>query len=154
MECYLKPIFHGHLHTFPYWFFISGADHIGMKKVTLHFVTAKGSRIVGSTSFRYDDPEGRAQIVSHEVTRLAFFELMACSEVNENTNAWSVEVLQLLFRKAVRIGCQEFIEIIFCTDAAHAVLNSFESRSMLPEDFARRDGHEELADYIQNTRLR
>ena len=135
-------------------FFISGSDHIGKKKVTLHFVTAKGSRIVGSTLFRYNDPEGRAQIVSHEDTRLAFFELMACSEVNENTNAWSVEVLQLLFRKAVRIGCQEFIEIIFCTDAAHAVLNSFESRSMLPEDFARRDGHEELADYIQNTRLR
>lgn len=47
------------------------SKHMGIKKVTLHFGTAKGSQIVGSTSFRYDDPEGFAQLVSDQATRLA-----------------------------------------------------------------------------------
>lgn len=126
---------------------------MGIKKVTLRFITAKGSQIVGSKSFRCDDTEGLAQLVSDKITRLTFLELMADSK-DEDTNACtSVEVLRLLIRKAVWIGCQDLVEIICSTKAAHVGLNSFKS-GILPEHHARDKGHEELADYIQNTRKR
>lgn len=57
-------------------------------------------------------------------------------------------------RTAVRIGCQEFIEIISCTEAAHAMLNSFKTRNKSPEDVARYNGFKETAHHIQRTRER
>lgn len=68
----------------------------------------------------------------------------------------SVKFLQLMVYTAAETDAQEFIEMVFSTSAGQVVFNSYKDRTPLPEDVARANGHEELAQFLQdvNTRYR
>ena len=66
----------------------------------------------------------------------------------------SVELLQLMVYTAAQTGAQRFIEMVFSTSAGQVVFNSYKERSSLPEDVARANGHEELAQYLQDVHTR
>lgn len=55
---------------------------------------------------------------------------------------------------AAETDAQEFIEMIFSTSAGQVVFNSYKDRTPLPEDVARANGHEELAQYLQDVNTR
>ena len=62
----------------------------------------------------------------------------------------SVEILQLM----VKTGAQRFIEMVFSTSTGQVVFCSYKDRNPLPEDVARANGHEELAQYLQDAHTR
>ena len=66
----------------------------------------------------------------------------------------SVELLQLMVYTAAETGAQRFIEMVFSTSAGRVVLYSYKGRNPLPEDVARSNGHEELAQYLQDVHTR
>ena len=66
----------------------------------------------------------------------------------------SVELLQLMVYTAAQTGAQRFIEMVFSTSAGQVVFNSYKERNSLPEDVARANGHEELAQYLQDVHTR
>ena len=66
----------------------------------------------------------------------------------------SVKVLQLLVYTAAQTGAREFIEMVFSTSAGQIVFNSYKDRTPLPEDVAQANGHEELAQYLEDIRTR
>ena len=66
----------------------------------------------------------------------------------------SVELLQLMVYTAAQRGAQRFIEMVFSTSAGQVVFNSYKDRNPLPKDVARANGHEELAQYLQNVHTR
>ena len=66
----------------------------------------------------------------------------------------SVELLQLMVYTAAEIGAQRFIEMVFSTSAGQVVFCSYKDRNPLPEDVARANGHEELAQYLQDVHTR
>ena len=51
--------------------------------------------------------------------------------------------------KAAQTNAQEFMEMVFSTSAGQVVFNSYKDRTPLPEDIARANGHDELAQYLQ-----
>ena len=55
---------------------------------------------------------------------------------------------------AAQAGAQHFIEIVFGTSAGQIVSKSYKDRTPLPEDVARANGHEELAQYLQDINKR
>ena len=55
---------------------------------------------------------------------------------------------------AAQSGGQQFIEIVFGTSAGQLVFNSYKDKKPLPEDFARANGHEELAEYFKDIKTR
>ena len=55
---------------------------------------------------------------------------------------------------AAETDAQEFIEMVFSTSAGQVVFNSYKDRTPLPEDVARANGHEELAQYLQHVNTR
>ena len=59
-----------------------------------------------------------------------------------------------MFYIAAERGAQQFIEMIFSTSAGQVVFNSYKDRTPLPEDVARANGHEELAQYLQDVNTR
>ena len=62
----------------------------------------------------------------------------------------SLKVLQLLVYTAAQVGAQQFLEVIFSTSAGKIVFNSYKDRTPLPEDVARANGHDELAEFLQD----
>ena len=44
--------------------------------------------------------------------------------------------------------------MIFSTSAGQVVFNSYKDRTPLPEDVARANGHEDLAQYLQDVNIR
>ena len=66
----------------------------------------------------------------------------------------SVELLQLMVYTAAQTDAQEFIEMVFSTSAGQVVFNSYKDRIPLPEDVARTNGHEELAQFLQDEHAR
>lgn len=66
----------------------------------------------------------------------------------------SIELLQLMVYTAAQTGAQRFIEMVFSTSAGQVVFNSYKERNSLPEDVARANGHEELAQYLQDVHTR
>ena len=52
--------------------------------------------------------------------------------------------------KAAQTNAQEFMEMVFSTSAGQVVFNSYKDRTPLPEDIARANGHDELAQYLQD----
>ena len=61
-----------------------------------------------------------------------------------------LKVLQLLVYTAAQVGAQQFLEVIFSTSAGKIVFNSYKDRTPLPEDVARANGHDELAEFLQD----
>ena len=55
---------------------------------------------------------------------------------------------------AAQTGAQRFIEMVFSTLAGQVVFNSYKDRNPLPEDVARANGHEELAQYLHKVHTR
>ena len=66
----------------------------------------------------------------------------------------SVELLQLMVYTAAQTGAQRFIEMVFSTSVGQVVFNSYKNRNPLPEDVARANGHEELAQYLHKVHTR
>ena len=66
----------------------------------------------------------------------------------------SVKVLQLLVYTAAQTDAREFIEMVFSTSAGQIVFNSYKDRTPLPEDVAQANGHEELAQYLEDISTR
>ena len=66
----------------------------------------------------------------------------------------SVKFLQLMVYTAAETDAQEFIEMVFNTSAGQVVFNSYKDRTPLPEEVARANGHEELAQYLQDVNTR
>lgn len=66
----------------------------------------------------------------------------------------SVEILQLMVYTAAETGAHRFIEMVFSTSAGQVVFSSYKDRNPLPEDVARANGHEELAQYLQDVHTR
>ena len=56
--------------------------------------------------------------------------------------------------KAAQTNAQEFMEMVFSTSAGQVVFNSYKDRTPLPEDIARANGHDELAQYLQDVHTR
>ena len=56
--------------------------------------------------------------------------------------------------KAAQTNAQEFLEMVFSTSAGQVVFNSYKDRTPLPEDIARANGHDELAQYLQDVHTR
>ena len=67
-----------------------------------------------------------------------------------------MKVLQLLVYTAAQTDARQFIEMIFSTSAGQIVFNSYKDRTPLPEDIARANGHDYLAQFLQeiNTRYK
>ena len=55
---------------------------------------------------------------------------------------------------AAERGAEQFIEMIFSTSAGQVVFNSYKDRTPLPEEVARTNGHEDLAQYLQDVNTR
>lgn len=66
----------------------------------------------------------------------------------------SLKFLQLLVYTAAKTDARQFIEMIFSTSAGQIVFNSYKDRTPLPEDVARANGHEELAQYLLDVHTR
>lgn len=66
----------------------------------------------------------------------------------------SVELLLLMVYTAAQTGSPRFIEMVFSTSAGQVVFNSYKDRNPLPEDVARANDHEELAQYLQDVHRR
>ena len=66
----------------------------------------------------------------------------------------SIELLRLMVYTAAQTGAQRFIEMVFSTSAGQVVFNSYKERNSLPEDVARANGHEQLAQYLQDVHTR
>lgn len=73
----------------------------------------------------------------------------------QGTHTQALKVLQLLVYTAAQTNAQQFIQMIFSTSAGKLVFNAYKDRPQLPEDVARANGHDDLAQYLQdvNTRL-
>ena len=56
--------------------------------------------------------------------------------------------------KAAQTNAQELMEMVFSTSAGQVVFNSYKDRTPLPEDIARANGHDELAQYLQDVHTR
>ena len=56
--------------------------------------------------------------------------------------------------KAAQTNAQEFMEMVFSTSAGQVVFNSYKDRTPLPEDIARANGLDELAQYLQDVYTR
>lgn len=56
--------------------------------------------------------------------------------------------------KAAQTNAQEFMEMVFSTSAGQVVFNSYKDRTPLPEDIARANGNDELAQYLQDVYTR
>ena len=56
--------------------------------------------------------------------------------------------------KAAQTNAQEFMEMVFSTSAGQVVFNSYKDRTPLPEDITRANGHDELAQYLQDVHTR
>lgn len=56
--------------------------------------------------------------------------------------------------EAAQTNAQEFMEMVFSTSAGQVVFNSYKDRTPLPEDIARANGHDELAQYLQDVYTR
>ena len=62
--------------------------------------------------------------------------------------------MQLLVYTAAQTNAREFIEMVFSTSAGQIVFNSYKDRTPLPEDVAEANGHEELAQYLEDINTR
>ncbi|XP_078354175.1 uncharacterized protein LOC144638793 isoform X1 [Oculina patagonica] len=73
----------------------------------------------------------------------------------QTKQAQALKVLQLLVYTAAQTDAQQFIQMIFSTSAGKIIFNTYKDRTPLPEDVARANGHDDLAQYLQdvNTRL-
>lgn len=56
--------------------------------------------------------------------------------------------------KAAQTNAQEFMEMVFSTSAGQVVFNSYKDRTPLPEDIARANGHDELAQHLHDVYTR
>jgi len=63
-------------------------------------------------------------------------------------------VLQLLVYTAAKTNAQQFIQMIFSTSAGRLVFNAYKGQPQLPEDVARANGHDDLAQYLQDVTTR
>ena len=66
----------------------------------------------------------------------------------------SVELLQLMVYTAAQTNAQRFIEMVFSTSAGQVVFNYYKDRTPLPEDVARANGYDKLAQYLQDLHTR
>ena len=66
----------------------------------------------------------------------------------------ALKVLQLLVYTAAQTNAQQFIHMIFSTSAGKLVFDAYKDRPQLPEDVARANGHEDLAQYLQDVTMR
>ena len=55
---------------------------------------------------------------------------------------------------AAQTDARPFIKMVFSTTAGRVVFNYYKDRTPLPEDVARANGHEELAQYLQDVHNR
>ena len=55
---------------------------------------------------------------------------------------------------AAQTNAQRFIEMVFSTSAGQVVFNYYKDRTPLPEDVARANGYNELAQYLQDVHTR
>ena len=72
----------------------------------------------------------------------------------ETKQKQSVELLQLLVYTAAQTNAQRFIEMVFSTSAGQVVFNYYKDRTPLPEDVARANGYDKLAQYLQDLHTR
>ena len=81
-----------------------------------------------------------------------FFHLLDTSVKKRDQK--SIQFLQQMVYLAAQAGAQHFIEIVFGTSAGKIVSKSYNGRTPLPEDLAGANGHEELAQYLQDINKR
>lgn len=60
-----------------------------------------------------------------------------------------MDILRCLVYTAARIGAEEFIRMIFCTSAGRIVFEGYKKESLLPEDMADANGHEEISTFLR-----
>ena len=66
----------------------------------------------------------------------------------------SLELLQLMIYIAAQTNAQRFIEMVFSTSAGQVIFNYYKDRTPLPEDVARANRHDKLAQYLQDVHTR
>ncbi|XP_068685942.1 uncharacterized protein [Montipora foliosa] len=140
---------------------VPGSPHLGDVPVTV--MTQTGQHL-GITHFKYIDGDyqmamellsGRANIsnVFSIITKKFETSLhVDCS--NQTKQQHSLQFLQLLVYTAALTGEKHLIEIIFSTSAGQIVFDSYKGRAQLPEDVARANGHDDLANYLQDLTTR
>lgn len=60
-----------------------------------------------------------------------------------------VDILQLMVYTAAQINAQEFVQVLFSTSVGKVVFSHYRDKTRLPEDVARANGHQELAQYFE-----
>ncbi|XP_068685853.1 uncharacterized protein [Montipora foliosa] len=138
---------------------VPGSPDSGPVTVT---VWTQTGRYLGKTNFTYIGKEKKTHSVAMDILgdrvdmdKLIFLvakekrkELSDGS--NQTKQQHSLQVLQLLVYTAAQTGEKQFIEIIFSTSAGQIVFDSYKDRAQLPEDVARANGHDDLANYLQD----
>ena len=88
-------------------------------------------------------------VIEYDMTHHDLYHQRSGSSV-ETKQKQSVELLQLMVYTAAQTDAQPFIKMVFSTTAGLVVFNYYKDRTTLPEDVARANGHEELAQYLQD----
>ena len=65
-----------------------------------------------------------------------------------------LEVLKLAVYAAAKCGAMQFIKTIFSSKAGRAIFIACKENSPLPEVFARKHGHDEVANYLEGVTAR
>lgn len=82
------------------------------------------------------------------------FYLFSLGSSIEAKDTQALKILQLLVYTAAETNAQQFIKMIFSTSAGKIVFNSYKDQTPLPEDVARANGHDDLAQYLQDVNNR
>lgn len=72
----------------------------------------------------------------------------------QTKHSQGLKVLQLLVYTAAQTNAEQFIQMIFSTSVGKIVFNTYKGRTPLPEDVARANGHDNLAQYLQDVNTR
>ena len=68
---------------------------------------------------------------------------------NDRRQRQAVDILKCLVCTAAEIGAEEFIRMIFSSSASRIIFEAYKKESLLPENIADENGHEEIATFLR-----
>lgn len=81
-----------------------------------------------------------------------FIEMIVCS-CSEDANTEAMLLLRIIADTAAKINAIDFFRIVFSTNVGHSVFKCFKDEQPLLEDIARENGHDELANLLEEKHL-
>ena len=71
------------------------------------------------------------------------------SSTSQVLMAKPVNMFQMMVYTAARVNAQQFVRVLFSTSVGKVVFSHYRDKACLPEDVARDNGHQELAQYLK-----